>query len=262
MSIFEALFLGIVQGITEFLPVSSSGHLVLFQHILGIQNIKNFIIFDITCHLGTLLAIFIVFKNDIKNIIMDNRKAFFAILISLLPLFPLLLVIKPIKSLFEDPRYLGLFFILTSILLYIGIKVGKDKTLKSESEPLNPSFKDAFIIGLFQAFAVLPGVSRSGSTITCARILGWNYEKAITFSFLMAIPTILGGVVVELLSLIKASSELPNISLIHYFSGFTTSFVFGLGSLIALKNITKNHNFIYFVWYCLFIGIITLIYLG
>jgi undecaprenyl-diphosphatase len=258
MSIIEALFLGLIQGITEFLPVSSSGHLVLFQNILGLKNLKEYIVFDVICHLGTLLAIFLVFAKEIKELLFKDHKTFLKIVVAILPLFPLLLLMKPIKAAFEQPQYLGYFFLTTAALLYLGIRFGQNKP---DNVLEKRSYKDAFIIGLFQAMAILPGVSRSGSTISGARLLGWNYDKAITFSFLLAIPTILGGVTIELGQLLfKSHAELPSIAFTQYAAGFITSFFFGWGSLLFLQKLATKHKFMYFVWYCLFIGLVTILY--
>lgn len=259
MSTLEAIFLGLIQGITEFLPISSSGHLVLVQNLLGLKNIKEFIVFDVICHLGTLLAIFIVFAKKIKEIVLHEREMLYKILVALLPLFPLLFILKPIKALFDQPQYLGYFFLCTALILYVGIRFGRES---SAAEMPKRSWRDALTIGLFQAFAILPGISRSGSTISGARLLGWRYEQAITFSFLLAIPTILGGVIVELSQVLLKPHDhpLPQLSWIQYAAGFLFSFIFGLISLIFLQRLATKQRFMYFVWYCLFLGILTTLY--
>lgn len=259
VSTLEAIFLGIVQGLTEFLPISSSGHLMLIQNLLGMNNLKEYIIFDMVCHLGTLLAIFFVFFDQIKSILFGDRQVLLKLFVAILPLFPLLLLLKPIKSLFNEPQYLGYFFLLTAFILYTGVRFGRNKPSSLVDHPI----KDALTIGLFQAGAILPGVSRSGSTITAARLLGWSYSDAITFSFLLAIPTILGGVVLEIAQIIfKQEVTHTDLSLIQYISGFITSFLFGWASLLFLQRLATKHNFMYFVWYCLLLGIGTILYFG
>ena len=124
MTFFEALFLGILQGLTEFLPVSSSGHLSLLQNILRIKHLDSLILFDLVIHLGTLLAIACIFYDKIIALL-HNRSQLANLAIAILPLFPLLLIMKPIKSLFETPQYLGFFFMLTSAILYAGIRFGR-----------------------------------------------------------------------------------------------------------------------------------------
>lgn len=260
MTIFEAILLGIVQGITEFLPVSSSGHLKLFQVMLNLENLNSYIIFDLVCHLGTLLAIFIMFWAEIKQSFTSNKTRFLQIVLGTLPLFPLLLIMKPIKAVFNEPQYLGYCFILTSLILYAGIKLQnyKPSTLIEKHR-----YRDPLVIGLFQSAAILPGISRSGSTISAAKMLGWSSDEAISFSFLLAIPAILGGTIIEILQLLfkTGPSNLPNVSGSHYFFALLASFICGYFALILLKKLASKQKFMYFVWYCLILGILTTLYI-
>lgn len=259
MSTLEAIILGLIQGVTEFLPVSSSGHLKLAQSILGFKHLDQFIFFDLICHLGTLLAIFCFFFSQIKGAILLQRWRMVQIAIAILPLFPLLLLMKPIKSLFSQPEYLGYFFLLTAFFLYTGIRFGREA---SPEQIVQKRWRNPLIIGIFQAIAILPGVSRSGTTISVARILGWSKQEAISFSFLLAIPTILGGIAIETLQLLKSSDTFSvyNIGLMQYITGFLTSFLVGYASLRLLIKVAGKDKFIYFVWYCLLIGIFSLLY--
>jgi undecaprenyl-diphosphatase len=253
MSTFEAIILGIIQGLTEFLPVSSSGHLKLAQHLFGFQNLENMIIFDLVCHLGTLLAIFLLFKNDILNILKKEHRKCWQIVLGTLPLFPLVLIMKPIKSIFNHPEYLGLCFLITSFILYLGIRFGQTKTtLKTNRDPL--------VVGTFQAMAILPGISRSGATISSARLLGWSSEEAVTFSFMLAIPAILGGIILEVAQLIKYPESINHILPLQYLLAFITSFIVGYYALKLLRNLASKQRFMYFVWYCLLLGIFTTLY--
>lgn len=251
MTYIDAIILGIVQGLTEFLPISSSGHLTLVQSLLGLDNLHDFVAFDLVCHLGTLLAILCVFFRPILSLINTQRTLLGQIILGTLPLFPLVFLIKPIKSLFNQPEFLGFFFLITAFLLWCGIRFGK-------TQESNNRWRDPLVIGLFQACAILPGISRSGSTVTAARLLGWSYEEALRFSFLLAIPAILGGVMIEMMQLIK-SSAWPPVSPIAYIAGFVTSFTVGFGALRWLMR-TASNKFIYFVWYCFFLGIATIFY--
>lgn len=258
MSTLHAIILGIIQGITEFLPISSSGHLKLAQSILGFENLEAFIIFDLVCHLGTLLAIFCVFYKQIQQALLTDRTRLWQVVVATLPLFPLLLIMKPIKTLFSQPEYLGYFFFLTAALLYMGIRCGWE----APSAALEKHrWRNALIVGIFQAIAILPGVSRSGSTISSARTLGISMKEAVSFSFLLAVPAILGGVTLEVGKVIATDmAALPAISGFHYFLGFATSFVVGMGALRLLMQVAGKNQFMYFVWYCLFIGVVSLIY--
>ncbi|CRX38546.1 undecaprenyl-diphosphate phosphatase [Estrella lausannensis] len=259
MNYLQAIILGIVQGLTEFFPVSSSGHLELFQLFFGLENPKNFIFFDLICHLGTLLAIFVAFKEEIKRILFQDKAAIKAIMIALLPLFPLLLILKEVKALFDKPELLGFTFMITSVLLFISMRF---KEKQKETAPKRQfSYKAPLFIGLFQAFAILPGVSRSGSTIAAAKMVGWTAEEAIRFSFLLAIPTILGGALVETLSLVKEGTLLTaGYSMAGpCLAGFITSFVVGLFALKTL--ITLGLRAIhFFAWYCLLLSCFCLLY--
>ena len=124
MSYLDAIILGIVQGLTEFLPVSSSGHLQIAQHFLGLEHLERYILFDLACHLGTLLAIAVVFYKPLQEVIKTNTLRRWQIALAIAPLFPLVLVMKPIKSMYADPSYLGFFFLATSAILFLGCWIG------------------------------------------------------------------------------------------------------------------------------------------
>lgn len=259
MSTFQAILLGIIQGVTEFLPISSSGHLMLAQWLFGFEDLSRYVLFDLVCHLGTLLAIFCVYFKTIKLVVCFGRRQMAQIGVALLPLFPLLLFLKPLESVFNSPQLLGWFFLLTALLLYLGISLGPTSPLEDQHK--NHPWRDPFVIGLFQALAVLPGVSRSGATISAARMLGWDYPFAIQFSFLLAIPTILGAMVVETWQWWKGEKiGADSLAGIDYFWGFLFSFVVGFFALKALIQLASKGKFLYFVWYCLAMGTATLVY--
>lgn len=253
MTLLKAIILGIIQGITEFLPISSSGHLTIAQHFFEIPNLHTMIFFDLVCHLGTLLAIFIVYYETIFHIFKE-KKLLKQMGLALLPLFPLVLLLKPIKEVFENPLAVGALFILNSLILFLGIHLAKTK------KSTKPNFSSSFLVGMAQAVAVLPGISRSGSTISMAKGLGWSSSEAIRFSFLLAIPTICGAIFLELIKSFKESSPLFSLPFHYYVSGFTTAFIVGYGSLLTLQKIAKNNKFSYFAWYSLFLGLLTLLY--
>lgn len=246
LSTFEAIILGIVQGLTEFLPVSSSGHLILMQRFLGLTHLDQYVLFNLVCHLGTLVAIVSVYFKEL----LQNRKRLLLIGLATLPLFPLVFVLKPIKALFNQPQFLGYFFLITALLLYLGMRFEK-----SEPPPEKERWKGALAIGLIQACAILPGVSRSGSTISCARILGWPKEEAVTFSFLLAIPTILGGVFLE--SFTAYQEWQAGTPIAPYVAGFFTSLIVGYGTLKLLIHLVKNNGLWVFVWYCTLLAVWT-----
>lgn len=257
MTTLEAMLLGLVQGLTEFLPVSSSGHLQLVQHFLGMQNLDHYIFFDLACHLGTLLAIIVIFAEYIKKTFKSERKRLFQVIIATLPLFPLVLLMKPIKAIYANPNSLGFFFMATAIILFIGIRF--EKTQKEENKKKH-FLRDALIIGIFQAMAILPGISRSGSTISGAKLVGWNARDAVGFSFLLAIPAILGGTVLEIFKLQQHPKNLIDLPLTHYCLGFLISFFVGLITLQLLMRLALQKKLYYFAWYCLILGLMTTYY--
>lgn len=254
VTLLKAIILGIIQGITEFLPISSSGHLTVAQHFFEMPHAQALVFFDLICHLGTLLAIFVVYFQTIKTLFAE-KTLLKQIGLAILPLFPLVLLLKPIKSVFDQPMYVGYLFLLNGVILWAGTHLAKLKP-----QTFSPAFS-SLLIGVAQAVAVLPGISRSGSTISMARTLGWNPADAIKFSFLLAIPTILGATTLELIKNYSSSQmEATSLPLVHYLGGFLTSFIMGYFSLLALQKIAKNNKFGYFAWYSFAIGIITLVY--
>lgn len=250
MSLIQAIILGVIQGLTEFLPVSSSGHLILGQILLGLENLEQYILFDLVCHLGTLIAIFSVFYKQFYHSVFVDRTRLWQICIAILPLFPLLFVLKPVKEVFDQPQFLFFFFASTALLLFLGLRLGREK---KETLLHAHRWRDAFVVGLFQVYAIFPGVSRSGSTISGARLLGWSREEALTFSFLIAIPTMLGGAILEMTKLFLSSD--PNVNgsagVDVYIAGFLTSLIVGYGSLRLLMKLVLKDSLMVFVWYCL-----------
>ena len=257
MSLVEAIILGIIQGFTEFFPVSSSGHLALGQMFFGLHDLHNFIFFDVVLHLGTLLAIITVFGPEIRNIFARERQKLLIIGIGTLPLVPLTLAIGTIKDLLANVHILGFCFLTTAMLLFLGERLRKTGFRPSYGFWLNP-----LIIGCSQALALLPGISRSGSTISTARMLGWSRKEAVEFSFLLAIPAILGSVTLELLIIITGdtTSNVAAIPPLHYLLGFTAAFVTGLIALKTLKKLAVEGRLTGFIWYCAIIGIATIIF--
>ncbi|MFN4175011.1 MAG: undecaprenyl-diphosphate phosphatase [Parachlamydiaceae bacterium] len=247
----EALILGLVQGFTEFLPVSSSGHLTLIQKLLGYKDLQGLIFFDVICHLGTLCSIGVIFHKEIVQAFKDKNRLI-ELFVATLPLFPLVLVIKPIKSIFDRVDLLGYFFLITAFILWWGTKKGYDKPLNKK-----PYLIDALTIGMFQGLALLPGVSRSGSTISGARLRGWPMQEAITFSFLLGIIAILGSSIVEL---VTKSNSTP-IGVLPLSIGFIVSFLSGIAALLILIRVSKK-NLLPFAVYCLILGLVTLYLYG
>lgn len=258
MSLLEAFLLGLIQGLTEFFPVSSSAHLALFKLILGIQDTETQVILSLFCHLGTLLAVMIFLKQDILTTLRRDHKKAFLLFLAIIPLIPCYLLVKPFKDWVFNPNFLGFGLMFTGVILLIG-HFWRLKT------PLESSFKkrthDALYIGSLQSISLIPGVSRSASTICCARVLGWETSDAVRFSFLLSIPTIIGGNCLELLQ-IAIHDTAKDFCLMACIVGFITSCLVGLLVIRFAFSILEKGNFKPFAWYCLILGFCTAIYLN
>ena len=250
MSLYDAILLGIVQGVTEFLPISSSGHLVIIQKFLGVVNSGSE--FEILVHIGTLGSILVVFFNEIRLIIQNimspkTQKYISFIIIGTIPAGFFGLGMRDLfESIFHNLNLVGISLIFTGTILFSSI------LLKKADKQIN-STKSIFI-GLAQALAIFPGVSRSGMTICTALFLGIGPKEAARFSFLLAIPAISGA------GAVMMADVGTNFQISVYVAGaaLISSFLTGLFSLKWLINWLKNGKFHYFGFYCITIGIITL----
>lgn len=250
MTWVEAFILGLVQGATEFFPISSSAHLKLAKLFLGING--NFQLFDLFCHLGTLAALFFVFKKDIIALFVTERKKLCYFFLALVPLIPGYFLLHPFLSGISTPQYLGFFLLLTGAILFIGHSFQFNF---SEKRPL----RDVLCIGTAQTLALIPGLSRSASTISCARVLGWTAKDAVRFSFLLSIPTIIGGSGLEVFRLFYF--DLPfGLSITECCIGFFSSFIIGMVMIRFSLLWLEKGDLKPFAWYCLLIGAFTLFY--
>ncbi len=254
MSIFEALIMGILQGLTEFLPVSSSAHLKLSKLLLGIQEGENLVIFDLVCHLGTLLALLIFLRQDIINLFRSERKKLWMIMVATVPLFPFYFLLKPLRDWASHSTFLGFFLMLTGVILFAGSRL---RLKRPENLSTKRNIYDSLWIGTMQAAALIPGISRSASTISCAQVLGWNAREAVRFSFLLSIPTILGGNSLELLKLCLAPSTEFTLPLSACLIGFLGACSVGFLVIRYAVRILEKGDLRPFAWYCLILGLIT-----
>ncbi|MBN4066978.1 undecaprenyl-diphosphate phosphatase [Simkania negevensis] len=253
----EALALGIVQGATEFLPVSSSGHLKITEQLFHFKPGTEWIPFELACHLGTLFAVLVVFRKDIMPLFSSERFTLLLIAIALVPLFLCYPLLESIKEVSAHPRYIGLFFFATAALLFLG-----ERLCLAPLEAVATRKKQcatAFAIGFFQTLALFPGVSRSGSTMSAARFLGWKRMEAARFSFLLALPTILMGVAYETKQLLIDPTPLHAVSPLCYLIGFAVSFIVGLLALRWLMRHLRKGSLLLFCWYCIALGLFSLI---
>ncbi len=258
MNYINVFFLSIIQGITEFLPVSSSGHLVIAQHILGWS--QDNVLLDVILHLGTAVSIAIVFWKDIvallKGLISPDplQKKSAASYTGLIALgtIPAVLAGLFLKDFFEkmflNPRAAGLLFFITALFLFASLR--KAKT------PSQLNVVTVLIIGLAQALAILPGVSRSGTTIATALILGIERKEAGRFSFLLGLPVILGAAFLELNNISVATIS-PALLVL----GFVTSLLIGLLALKLLLGFVRRGRLFYFGFYLIALGLACLLFL-
>jgi len=262
MDVIEAIILGIIQGLTEFLPVSSSGHLVIGTEILGVQSEEN-LTFAIAVHAATVLSTIVILHKDIWMLLKglfkfqwnEETKYLFKIAISLIPVLIIGLFFKDeVKELFSSGLLVvGIMLLVTACLLAFSYYA---KPRPKE----NLSFRDAFIIGLAQgAAAIFPGLSRSGSTISTGLLLGNNKETVAKFSFLMVLIPILGEAFLDLVKgdFTAAEASIPTSSLI---AGFIAAFIFGCIACKWMINLVKKGKLIYFAYYCGIVGLFVIIY--
>lgn len=269
MSYLNAILLGLIQGLAEFLPISSSGHLAIFQTFFNIEGADMF--FDVLLHFGTLVAVFAAFWKDIVGIVTDffslfkkdqtqaeikaarpNRRMILLIIVATLPLFLVLPIKDKLEGLYNSTLFVGFALIVTGLILFFSDRVQKGR--KNEN---TATLVDALVVGVGQAIAVVPGLSRSGTTISAGLVRKFDREFAIRFSFLLSIPAVLGA---NLLSLIDAFKEGIDWSLMpKYLVGIIVAMISGYGAIRLLKYITQKSKFGFFAYYCWGIGLVTLI---
>lgn len=280
MSIIKAIILGIVQGVTEFLPISSSGHLSLFQHFLNVDG-EGSLLFSVLLHLGTLIAVFVVFHKTIFELVIDafdlvkdiftgkfkfkqlqgKKKMLVMFVFSCIPLLLLLIpvgndmkLMDVLGGLSEDDSIFveGFCFLFTGCLLLSSTYISKKKELNREVNTV-----DSFAIGLAQVFAAgFPGISRSGSTISTGMICGVSKEYMVEYSFILGIPAIIVANVVELKDAVEMGAQLEVLPTII---GVVVAAIVGVACIKLLQWILKKDMWKYFGFYCIVIGVFTLI---
>ncbi len=272
MSLLDAVLLGIIQGLTEFLPISSSGHLVLGQELLHIAHRSN-IAFEVFVHFGTFLSVVFMFWKDIKLIFFsicelcknpkqskllyqtnEHFKIAIFIAISSIPAAIVgLMFEKEISIFFNDPKFVSVMLLITGLILFL-------TKFSNPKEGSSVSFASAIIIGIAQAIAILPGISRSGITISSAIYLGVSRENAAKFSFLMALPVILGATILEANEVLQSS--ISNQELLVYFVGTVVAAITGYASIRIVLGLLKKKRFSWFSYYCFIVGILGILFIG
>ena len=267
MSIWISLLLGIVQGATEFLPVSSSGHLAILSHLLDVEEMRGNLLFDVLLHVGTLGAVFAAFYKDIAEVCVgffslfsagkrkseQGRPARRLLLLLILATVPLIIAVffeRYVGVLADNLLFVGAALIVTGLLLYIADRIKPGR--KNEKTAL---VSDAAVVGLMQVVAVIPGLSRSGSTISTGLMRGFDRKFAVKFSFLMSIPAVMGATLLELR---KAFSEgVAAEEFLIFLPGMLAAGVVGYFAIVLIKKLADAGRFGVFAYYCAAVGLVT-----
>lgn len=272
MSLFSAILLGLVQGITEFLPISSSGHLAIAEELLsftGASNVPGF--FDVLLHLGTLVAVFVAYWGDIKEMVLElfcgvrdlknrstpsplppARRLIVLIIMATLPLFVIVPFKDTIEGLAGSLYFVSVALIATGCMLFFSDRVKKGRKTEKTA-----TMKDALIVGLGQAIATCPGISRSGTTITVGCFVGYERSFAVRFSFLMSIPAILGANILSLKDALETGIIWGDVPV--YLVGVAVAALSGYACIRLLKMIAAKGKFGAFAYYCWAVGALTLV---
>lgn len=271
MTMLSAIFQAIIQGITEFLPISSSGHLSLYQHFTG-NNGEGALMFSAILHLGTLVAVFLIFYKQIYELIKEffrmvkdiftgkfsirdasgQRRILFMYIISTAMLIPFVLFKGMFEGLAEDSSILaeGICFLYTAAILFMA-----DRSEKGYKQAIDIKYRDAVTIGFFQGVALLPGVSRSGSTISAGIFSGLTREAAVSYSFILGIPAILGAGVLEIKDGIAAQQT--DVGIWQCIVGFLVAAIVGILSIKLVQMLVKSNKFKIFWIYAGILGVLT-----
>lgn len=268
MNVLSSIFLGLVQGVAEFLPISSSGHLALFQYFFGL-NSEESVFFNVLLHLGTLIAIFVYYWRDIVALCREfvhlvaclfsrekrrqmkrlppNGRLILMIVVATLPLFVILPIKDKVEGLYTNPVFVGCALLVTGGLLFYS-----DRMRRGKKGPKSATFLDALLVGVGQAIAVTPGLSRSGTTISVGMLRGFHRRFAVRFSFLLSIPAVLGANILSIGEAVQQGidvSQLPG-----YIIGTIVAAVSGFFAIRLVNLLADKGKFGSFAYYCWGIG--------
>ena len=272
MSLLSSILLGLIQGVAEFLPISSSGHLAIAEHLLGMSgasDIPEF--FDVLLHLGTLVAVFVAYWDDVRDMVVEffcgvrdlargstptpvppARRMILLIIVGTLPL----LIVLPIKDLVEGLAD-NMYFVAAALLVTGCLLFASDRVRKGRKTEKSATMVDVLLVGVAQAVATCPGISRSGTTITAGCFRGFDRKFAVRFSFLLSIPAILGANILSLKDAVEAGIIWADVPV--YLVGVVVSAVVGYACIRLLKMIADRGKFGAFAYYCWAVGVLTLI---
>ena len=271
MSYLQAIILGLVQGITEFLPVSSSGHLAILQSFFGLESTENHLLFDVLLHLGTLGAVLITYWGDIAGLTREGlvqlhlkkprrgqkpdllkQRMILFILLATLPLVLVVFLRKAVTSLYENTFFIGFALLVTGGLLFAADRLGHGT--KNER---NATLGSVMLFGLSQALATVPGLSRSGTTISVGMFCGFERSFAVKFSFLLSVPAVLGANLLTFIDAVQAGIDFSLLPV--YLVGVLAAFVSGFFAISLLRILVQKSRFGSFAYYCWGAGLVTLI---
>ena len=272
MSLWNAIILGLVQGLAEFLPISSSGHLSVLNNLFGMTTTEEgHMFFDVLLHLGTLISICVVYWQDIVDMFFEvlgfinlgpqagQKKAhypaarlFLMIVLATLPLVLVMPIKDMLEGLYYDSIFIGVMLILTGFMLYVS-----DKMIPGSKTEKNMGMLDALLIGICQCAATIPGLSRSGTTITAGIATGLKREFAVKFAFLMSLPAVLGANILSIADAVREGIDWTCMP--AYLVGTAVAMVTGIGAIYLLKRISRSGHFGGFAYYCWVAGALSII---
>ena len=272
MDYLRAMLLGLIQGVAEFLPISSSGHLAILHHLMPSADAAvSDVTFDILLHLGTLVAVFVVFYKTIFNMVREFYRMCSGILggtfmwrkankyqimsvyviVTTVVLIPFALIHNTLLGLADSLLAVGIALLLTAFMLFVA-----DHSVLGDKQMKDMTLLQAFKMGMFQGLAVIPGISRSGTTISAGVNMGFDRNTMVEFSFMMSIPAVIGAVVMDLGDM-AANFTLANIG--PYIVGTVVAAVTGVASIKLVKYVAKKNKFGWFMWYCVAAGVLAMV---
>jgi undecaprenyl-diphosphatase len=269
MSIWFAMLLGFVQGLTEFLPVSSSGHLAIFQNFFGMEDVHNYLLFDVLLHFATLIAVCIFFWQDIKSMFLEffrffspksyrsvrvppARRLLLLVIVATLPLLAFVFFADTVEALKDESLFIGIALMATGALLWLS-----DRLPKGKKDEKSATLWDALCVGLMQGIALVPGLSRSGLTISTGLFRGFDRKFAVKLSFLMSVPAILGAFVFKVGEAFANDFDWTIMPI--YLAGMVVAAVTGYFALCFIRMLVKKGTFKVFAYYCLIVGVVTIL---
>ena len=271
MTYLTAVVLGLIQGVAEFLPISSSGHLAILQNFLKLGETEEHLFFDVLLHLGTLVAVIIAYWRDVRGVVREGlcmlhlkklprgqkpdrltRRMILFLIFATLPLVFAVFFKDAVESLYANTFFIGFALVATGFLLFAADRWGHgNKNARSAT------IFDALVVGVSQMVAVVPGLSRSGTTISAGMLRGFDRSFAVQFSFLLSIPAVLGANLLSLIDAVRAGINWPYVPM--YLVGVAVAFVSGYLAIYFLRVIVQRGKFGGFAYYCWGVGLLTLI---